>query len=88
VDTITPVQTKTDRTVARLEVPQKKTSFENWVLDNMGERLCCIPEEYCSKWGVKTQCNISHDQLAFLNEDGALLVVNFHSMMECYLEFD
>jgi hypothetical protein len=82
VDTVTSVQTKTDRTVAHLEVPQKKTSFENWVLDNMGERLCCIPEEYCSKWGVKPQCSISHDRLAVLNEDGALLVVNFHPLME------
>jgi hypothetical protein len=82
-DSVTPVQTKTDRMVAHLKVLQKKQS--NWVLDNMGERLCRIPEEYCSKLGgggFKTQCNISHDRLAVLNEDGTLLAVKFHPMME------
>jgi WD40 repeat protein len=80
-DTVTRVETKIKCTVAHLEVYQKN-SFGHWVLDSMGQRVCCIPEEYCSNWGVKTHCSIGHDRLAILNEDGAVLVVDFHPMME------
>ncbi|KAI0250577.1 hypothetical protein BJV78DRAFT_554959 [Lactifluus subvellereus] len=79
-DTVVQEEMKVKRTVAHLEVHQKN-SFGHWVLDNMGQRVCCVPEEYCSTWRIKSQCSIGHDRLALLNEDGALLVVDFQPMM-------
>jgi len=68
-------------TVAHLEVAQKG-SFGHWVLSNVGQRVCCIPEEYCSKWGVKTQNSVCHDRLALITGSGMLLVVDFRPMTE------
>jgi len=70
------------RTMAYLEV-HDKNSFGYWVLDNMGQRICCIPEEHCSGWNTKMLCSVGHNRLALINEDtNALLVINFKPMME------
>lgn len=79
-DTVAQEETKVKRTVSHLEVRQKN-SFGYWVLDNMGQRVCCVPEEYCSQWRIRSQCSIGHDRLALLNGDGALLVVDFRPIM-------
>ena len=77
-DTVAPVApegTKIKRTIAHLEVRYKE-SFGHWVLSNVGQRVCCIPEEYSSKWGVRTHSSIGHDRLALLTGDGTVLVVD------------
>ncbi len=83
-DTIAPVvaeEAKIKHTIAHLEV-HNKSSFGHWVLSNVGQRVCCIPEEYSSKWGVRTHSSIGHDRLALLTGDDTVLVVNFQPMME------
>lgn len=80
-DTLTPEETEVKRTIAHLEV-RSKNSFGHWVLSNVGQRVCCIPEEYCSKWGVKSQSSIGDDRLALLTGDGTVLIVDFQPMME------
>ncbi len=83
-DTIAPVvpeEMKIKRTIAHLEV-HDKNSFGHWVLSNVSQRVCCIPEEYSSKWGVRTHSSIGHDRLALLTGDGTVLIVNFQPMME------
>ena len=82
-DTVAPVapeEAKIKCTIAHLEI-HYKNSFGHWVLSNMGQRVCCIPEEYSSKWGVSTHGSIGRDRLALLTGDGTLLVVNFQPMM-------
>ena len=70
------------RMAAYLEV-HDKNAFGYWVLDNMGQRICCIPEEHCSGWGTKTLCSIGRNRLALVNRDtNAMVVVNFKPMME------
>jgi WD40 repeat protein len=70
------------RTAAYLEV-HDKNAFGYWVLDNMGQRICCIPEEHCSGWGRKTLSSIGHNRFALVNEDThVMIVVNFKPMME------
>lgn len=68
-------------TIAHLEVAQKG-SFGHWVLSNVGQRVCCIPEEYCSNWEVKAQSSVCHDRLALVTGSGVLLVVDFRPMTE------
>jgi hypothetical protein len=68
-------------TIAHLEEAQKG-SFGHWVLSNVGQPVCCIPEEYCSKWGVKTQSSVAHDRLALITGSNMLLVVDFRPMTE------
>jgi hypothetical protein len=83
-DTIAPValeEAKIKCAIAHLEASYKN-SFGHWVLSNVGHRVCCIPEEYCSKWGVRTHSSIGQDRLALLTGDGMILVVNFQPMME------
>jgi len=74
-------EAKTRRTVAHLEV-RYKTSFGYWALSNAGQRVCCIPEEYCDKWGVSAQSGIGHDRLGLLTGDGTVLIVDFRPMMD------
>lgn len=70
------------RVAAYLEV-HDKNAFGCWVLDNMGQRICCIPEEHCSGWGTKTLSSIGRNRLALVNRDtNVLVVVNFKPMME------
>ena len=78
---VVPEEANVKRTIAHLEV-HNKNSFGHWVLSNVGQRVCCIPEEYSSKWGVRTHISIGHDRLALLTGDGAVLIVNFQPMME------
>jgi hypothetical protein len=78
---VVPEEAKIKRTIAHLEV-HNKSSFGYWVLSNVGQRVCCIPEEYCSKWRVGTHSSIGHDRLALLAGDGTVLIVNFQPMME------
>ncbi len=78
---VKPGEVKVNRTIAHLEVPTK-SSFGHWVLSDVGQRVCCIPEEYSSKWGVKTHSSIGHNRLALLTGDGTALIVNFQPMME------
>jgi WD40 repeat protein len=83
-DTVAPVapeEVKIECTIAHLEARYRE-SFGHWVLSNVGQRVCCIPEEYCSKWGVRTHSSIGQDRLALLAGDGTILVVNFQPMME------
>jgi len=82
VDTVAPEETKIKPTIAHLETPYNKGSFGHWVLSNVGERVCCIPEEYCSKWGTRTQSSVGRDRLALVTGNGTLLVVDFRPMME------
>jgi WD40 repeat protein len=80
-DTVAPDEkTKTECAIAHLEVPYKN-SFGHWVLSNVGQRVCCIPEEYCSTWGGNTHSSIAHDRLALITGDGTVLVVDFRPMM-------
>jgi len=74
-------EAKTRRTAAHLEV-RYKNSFGYWVLSNAGQRVCCIPEEYCVQWGVNAQSSISHDRLALLTGDGTVLIVDFRPVMD------
>ena len=70
------------RTAAYLEV-HDKNAFGYWVLDNMGQRICCIPEEHCSGWDTKTLTSIGRSRVALVNRDtNAMVVVNFKPMME------
>jgi WD40 repeat protein len=78
---VIPEEAKVKRTIAHLEV-HNKSSFGHWVLSNVGQRVCCIPEEYSSKWGVKTHSSIGHDRLALLTGDDTVLIVNFQPMMD------
>jgi hypothetical protein len=78
---VMPEEAKVKRTIAHLEV-HNKSSFGHWVLSNVGQRVCCIPEEYSSKWGVKTHSSIGHDRLALLTGDDTVLIVNFQPMMD------
>ena len=78
---VMPEEAKVKRTIAHLEV-QNKSSFGHWVLSNVGQRVCCIPEEYSSKWRVRTHSSIGHDRLALLTGDDTVLIVNFQPMME------
>lgn len=78
---VVPEEAKIKRTIAYLEV-RNKDSFGHWVLSNVGQRVCCIPEEYGSKWGVKTHSSIGHDRLVLLTGAGTVLIVNFRPMME------
>ena len=78
---VVPEEAKVKRTIAYLEV-HNKNSFGHWVLNNVGQRVCCIPEEYCSKWGVGTHGSIGRDRLALLTGDGTVLIVDFRPMME------
>ena len=78
---VIPEEARIKRTIAHLEV-HNKNSFGYWVLSNVGQRVCCIPEEYSSKWGVRTHSSIGHDRLALLTGDGTVLIVNFQPMME------
>ncbi|KAI0269379.1 hypothetical protein BC834DRAFT_866064 [Gloeopeniophorella convolvens] len=80
-NTIEREEARITRTIAHLETPQKGAP-EHWVLDNTGNRLCCVPEEYCSKWGAASQRGMSRNRLALLNGDGAVLVVDFGPMMD------
>lgn len=82
VDTVTPEEVTIKPTIAHLEIPYNKSSFGHWVLSNIGERVCCIPEEYCSEWGTRTQSSIGRDRLALVTGSGTLLVVDFRPMME------
>ena len=82
VDTVAPEEAKIKPTIAHLEIPYDKSSFGHWVLSNVGERVCCIPEEYCSKWGTRAQSSVGRDRLALVTESGTLLVVDFRPMME------
>jgi len=82
VDTVAPEETKIKPTIAHLETPYNKGSFGHWILSNVGERVCCIPEEYCSKWGTRTQSSVGRDRLALVTGNGTLLVVDFRPMME------
>ena len=77
---VVPEEAKVKRTIAHLEV-HTKNSFGYWVLSNVGQRVCCIPDEYSSKWGVRTHSSIGHDRLALLAGDGTVLIVNFQPMM-------
>jgi len=78
---VMPEEAKIKRTIAHLEI-HNKDSFGHWVLSNVGQRVCCIPEEYSSKWGVRTHSSIGHDRLALLTGAGTVLIVNFQPMME------
>ncbi|KAH9037680.1 hypothetical protein EDB85DRAFT_2198460 [Lactarius pseudohatsudake] len=70
------------RTAAHLEV-HDKNAFGYRVLDNMGQRICCIPEEHCSGWSTKTLNSIGRNRLALVNGDtNGMIVVNFEPMME------
>ncbi len=70
------------RTAAYLEV-HDTNAFGYWVLDNMGQRICCIPEEYCSGWNTKTMSSIGCNRFALVNGDtNAMLVVDFKPMMK------
>jgi len=70
------------RAAAYLEV-HDKNGFGYWVLDNMGQRICCIPEEHCSGWSRKTLSSIGRNRFALVNEDtDAMIVINFKPMME------
>ena len=70
------------RTAAYLEV-HDKNAFGYWVLDNKGQRICCIPEEHCSGWSRKMLSSIGHNRFAIVNEDSkAMVVINFKPMME------
>ena len=70
------------RVAAYLEV-HDKNAFGYWVLDNMGQRICCIPEEYCSDWSTKTLSSIGCNRVALVNRDtNAMVVVDFKPMME------
>ena len=78
---VMPEEAKVKRTIAHLEV-HGKSSLGHWVLSNVGQRVCCIPEEYSSKWGVKTHSSIGHDRLVLLTGDDTVLIVNFQPMMD------
>ena len=78
---VVPEEGKIKRTIAHLEV-HNKNSFGHWVLSNVGQRVCCIPEEYSSKWGVRTHSSIGHDRLALITGEGTVLIVNFQPMMK------
>ncbi|KAI0301914.1 hypothetical protein B0F90DRAFT_1716338 [Multifurca ochricompacta] len=80
-DNVAREEAKIRRAAAHLEV-HGKNQFGHWVLDNMGQRICCIPEEYCSKWRIKSQSSINHDRLALLKGDGAVVIINLQAMME------
>lgn len=82
VDTVAPEEANINPTIAYLETPYNKGSSGHWVLNNVGGRVCCIPEEYCSKWGTRTRSSVGHDRLALVTESGTLLVVDFRPMME------
>ncbi|KAH9041806.1 hypothetical protein EDB84DRAFT_1436528 [Lactarius hengduanensis] len=70
------------RTAAHLEV-HDKNAFGYRVLDNMGQRICCIPEEHCSGWSTKTLNSIGRNRLALVNGDtNGMIVVDFEPMME------
>ncbi|KAI9466620.1 hypothetical protein BJY52DRAFT_4177 [Lactarius psammicola] len=70
------------RTAAYLEV-HDTNAFGYWVLDNMGQRICCIPEEHCSGWSTKTMSSIGGNRLALVNGDtNAMLMVDFKPMMK------
>ncbi|KAH9041807.1 hypothetical protein EDB84DRAFT_933367 [Lactarius hengduanensis] len=70
------------RMAAYLEV-HDENAFGYWVLDNMGQRICCIPEEYCSGWSMKTMSSIGGNRFALVNGDtNAMLVVDFKQMMK------
>ncbi|KAI9466623.1 hypothetical protein BJY52DRAFT_1233247 [Lactarius psammicola] len=70
------------RKAAYLEV-HDKNAFGYWVLDNMGQRICCIPEEHCSGWNTRTLSSIGRNRFALVNGDtNVMIVVNFKQMME------
>jgi len=70
------------RAAAYLEI-HDKNAFGYWVLDNMGQRICCMPSELCSRWSTKTLSSIGRNRLALVNGDtNVMIVVNFKQMME------
>lgn len=74
----TVVVAQIEHTAAYLEV-HDKTVFGYWVLDKLGQQICCFPksEEHCSGWSKKTLNSVGRNRFALMSKDtDAIIVIN------------